>query len=249
MQRFQDRTVLITGAASGIGRASAERLASEGARVACLDRDGAGAEETAERVRKAGPDALARACDVSQPDAVAAAVTAVVEAFGALHGAVNAAGILRFVHTHEETLDDWNRVLAVNLTGTFLVSQAVLPHLLATRGALVNMSSTAVLRAHPWAAAYSASKGGVQAFTRMLAIEYGRQGLRANCVCAGGIDTPIQGAFALPEGADPKLLKRIMPFTGFAEAERCASAIAFLLSDDAAHVNGEFLTVDGAMCA
>jgi NAD(P)-dependent dehydrogenase (short-subunit alcohol dehydrogenase family) len=174
---------------------------------------------------------------------------AVAHGGGRLDVLVNCAGILRFTHTHEETLEAWNRILAVNLTGTFLVCRAALPQLVASRGAIVLMSSTAALKAHPWAAAYSASKGGVQALTLALAVEYGKQGVRVNCVCAGAIETPIKQAFKLPEGADAKLLNRIMPLTRFGPPEDCAAAIAFLASDDARHVNGEFLRVDDAMCA
>ena len=111
----------------------------------------------------------------------------------------------------------------------------------------MNTSSTAALAGHPWTAAYSASKGGVLAFTRGLAIEYGKQGLRANSVCPGAIETPIQQAFRFPEGADRKLLHRILPFDRFRGPEAVASAIAYLASDEAAHVNGAELRVDGAM--
>jgi NAD(P)-dependent dehydrogenase (short-subunit alcohol dehydrogenase family) len=245
VRRFEGRTALVTGAASGIGRAACLRLAEEGARVVCADVELAGAEKTA---LDAGGRALA--CDVSrETDVERAVAAAVVHGGGRLDALVHCAGILRFTHTHEETLEAWNRILAVNLTGTFLACRAALPYLVASRGAIVLMSSTAALKAHPWAAAYSASKGGVQALTLALAVEYGKQGVRVNCVCAGAIETPIKQAFELPEGADPKLLNRIMPLTRFGQPEDCAAAIAFLASDDARHVNGEFLRVDDAMCA
>jgi NAD(P)-dependent dehydrogenase (short-subunit alcohol dehydrogenase family) len=247
MRRFEGKVALVTGAASGIGRATAVRLAQEGARLALCDVQAGALEETAKLAREQGAEALALVCDVSDPRAVRAAVERALADFGALHVLCNIAGILRFDHTHELALDDWNRILAVNLTGTFLVCQAAIPHLLATGGAIVNTSSTAALAGHPWTAAYSASKGGVLAFTRGLAIEYGKQGLRANCVCPGAIETPIQQAFRLPEGADRKLLYRIMPFDRFRGPEVVAGAIAYLASDDAAHTNGTELRVDGAM--
>jgi len=247
--RFAGGGGRVTGAGSGIGRATCERLAAEGARVACLDRDARAAEETARALVENAAEAFALACDVSVPADVDSAVDEAARRLGSLAVVVNSAGILRFSHTHEEDVAEWNRVLAVNLTGTFLVCRAALPRLVAGGGgAIVNMSSTAAIKGTPWAAAYAASKGGVQALTYALAIEYGRQGVRANCVCAGAIDTPIQRAFQVPEGADPKLLKRILPFTGFGTPADCAAAIAYLASDDARHVNGESLRVDDAMC-
>jgi len=158
----------------------------------------------------------------------------------------NVAGVLKFGHTHEFSLEDWNRIIGVNLTGTFLMCREAIPHLLATRGVIVNIGSTAALRGHPWTPAYSASKGGVLAFTNGLAIEYGRQGLRANTVCPGSISTPMVNEFQLPEGGDQRLLKRIMPLDQFRGPEVVASTIAFLASEDAAHINGEAIRVDGA---
>ena len=248
MQRFEGKVALVTGAASGIGKATAERLAAEGARVVCVDVQEGALEDTAKRIRERGAEAVARLCDVSDPEAVRATVQATVDRFGALHTLCNIAGILRFEHTHEVSLADWNRVLAVNLTGTFLMCQAAIPRLLETRGSIVNVSSTAALKGHPWTAAYSASKGGVLALTYELAIEYGKQGLRVNAVCPGAVETPMHQAFRVPEGADAKLVNRIMPFVGFQGPDQAASAIAFLASDEAPHVNGTMLRVDGAMC-
>jgi NAD(P)-dependent dehydrogenase (short-subunit alcohol dehydrogenase family) len=249
VQRFENRVVLVTGAASGIGRASAERLAREGAALFCTDVQGDALEETLTRVRATGADAEGQVSDVSRPDDVRAAVGAALERFGRLDVLCNVAGILQFCHTHQASLEDWNRILAVNLTGTFLMCREALPHLLERRGNIVNMASTAALAGHPWASAYAASKGGVLALTRTLAVEYGRQGLRVNALCPGSISTPIQKAFQLPEGADGKLVYRMMPLDEFRGPETVASAVAFLASDDAAHVNGAELRVDGATLA
>lgn len=235
--------VLVTGAGSGIGRATVHRLVEEGATVVATDIVAEGLEHTAKDAAR--PEAVTTFVgDVSDPAFGPAAVAAALE-HGRLDVVVNSAGILRFEHTHEVALASWQKILDVNLTGTFLMCQAALPALLDGGGAIVNVASTAALAAHPWAAAYSASKGGVLALTRTLAIEYARQGLRANAVCPGSIDTPITGAFTLPEGADPKLLHRIMSPVGMAQPEVVAAAIAYLGSDDASHVNGADLRVDG----
>jgi meso-butanediol dehydrogenase/(S,S)-butanediol dehydrogenase/diacetyl reductase len=243
MQRYEGRVVLVTGAGSGIGRATVHRLVDEGATVVAADISAEGVEATAKDA--AHPAAVtAFVGDVSDPAFGPAAVAAALD-HGRLDTVVNSAGILRFEHTHEVELASWQKILDVNLTGTFLVCQAALSALLDGGGAIVNVASTAALAAHPWAAAYSASKGGVLALTRTLAIEYAKQGLRANAVCPGSIDTPITGAFHLPEGADGKLLHRIMSPVGMGDPRVVAAAIAYLGSDDAQHVNGADLRVDG----
>ena len=243
MERYEGRVVLVTGAGSGIGRATVHRLVEEGATVLAADISADGLATTAKDATR--PEAVTELVgDVSDPGFGPAAVAAALE-LGPLRTVVNSAGILRFEHSHEVALASWQKILDVNLTGTFLVCQAAIPALLDTRGAIVNVASTAALAAHPWAAAYSASKGGVLALTRTLAIEYAKQGLRANAVCPGSIDTPITGAFELPDGADGKLLHRIMSPTGMGDPKVIAAAIAYLGSDDAMHVNGADLRVDG----
>ena len=244
MQRYEGRVVLVTGGGSGIGRATVHRLVDEGATVVAADISEEGLAATAEASSRPGAvDTFVG--DVSDPAFGPAAVAAAL-AHGRLDTVVNSAGILRFEHSHEVALESWQRILDVNLTGTFLVCQAALLALLADGGgAIVNVASTAALAAHPWAVAYSASKGGVLALTRTLAIEYARQGLRANAVCPGSIDTPITGAFNLPEGADGRLLHRIMSPVGMGDPSVVAAAIAYLGSDDATHVNGADLRIDG----
>lgn len=245
MQRYTDRTVLLTGGGSGIGRATVHRLVEEGATVLAVD---LAADRLAESAATAArPEAvIAVPGDVTDPDLAPAAVATALERTGRLDLLVNAAGILRFEHSHEADLDAWERILAVNLTGAFRFCRAAIPALLDGGGAIVNVASTSSHFGHPWAAAYAASKGGVLALTKTLAVEYATQGLRANAVCPGSIDTPITGAFQLPEGADGRLLRRIMAPTGMAGPEVVAAAIAYLGSDDATHVNGEDLRVDGA---
>ena len=234
---------LVTGAGSGIGRATVHRLVDEGATVVAADISADGLATTAKDASR--PEAVSTFVgDVRDPAFGPAAVAAALE-HGRLDTVVSGAGILRFEHSHEVSLAGWQQILDVNLTGTFFVCQAAIPALLNSRGAIVNIASTAALAAHPWAAAYSASKGGVLALTRTLAIEYAEQGLRVNAVCPGSIDTPITGAFALPDGANPKLLNRIISPVGMGRPEVVAAAIAYLGCDDSLHVNGADLRIDG----
>jgi NAD(P)-dependent dehydrogenase (short-subunit alcohol dehydrogenase family) len=183
---------------------------------------------------------------VSDAAFVESLIAETVERHGRLDVLANVAGILRTANTHEHSLETWDQVIAVNLTGTFLCCRAAIPALLETKGNIVNVSSTAALAGHPWAAAYSASKGGVLALTRTIAVEYGKQGLRCNAVCPGSIKTPITSDFEFPEGADTDLVRRIMSLSKPRGPETVAAAIAFLASDDALHVNGEDVRIDGA---
>jgi NAD(P)-dependent dehydrogenase (short-subunit alcohol dehydrogenase family) len=178
------------------------------------------------------------------------AVDRVAADLGGLDVVCNVAGVGRFTFDEETTLEEWDRVLGVNLIGTWLVCRASLPHLLAAAHdhigpAIVNTASTAT-DATPYQAPYAASKGGVVALTRTLAVNHAGAGLRVNAVAPGPVDTPIVGCFLPPEGADLDLIQHtILPFGELARPEEIAAAIAFLASDDASHVNGHVLKVDG----
>jgi NAD(P)-dependent dehydrogenase (short-subunit alcohol dehydrogenase family) len=247
MTGLEGGAVLVTGAASGIGRATALRLAADGAAVAAVDRAADGAAETARLAGDAGGRAVACTADVSREDEVVAAVDAAVEAFGGLSGVVTCAGIFDpgdLRPAADVALDDYLRVIGVNLTGTFLAVKYSLPHLVARNGAIVTIASTAAIRGHGQGPAYTASKGGVAALTRLLAVQYGGEGVRANCICPGGVDTPMTaGAFDTDEAR--ARARRHVPLQRVAQPEQIASAVAFLLSDDASHVTGQTLTVDG----
>jgi NAD(P)-dependent dehydrogenase (short-subunit alcohol dehydrogenase family) len=249
MQRFTDQVIIVSGAAAGIGKATALRIASEGGKVVCTDIQAEAVETTAKEICGAGGEAIGLVCDVSDPSAVAGTMEVTLTEFGQLDALCNIAGILHFDNTLDLSLEKWNLILKVNLTGTFLMCQSALPLLLDGGGSIVNMASTAGLAGHPWTAAYSASKGGVLAFTSTLAVEYGKQGVRANAVCPGSIKTAMHDQFVLPEGADVKLLQRIMPLDTFRGPETAAALVAFLASEDAAHINGEKVRVDGGTLA
>jgi len=245
MDRFADKVVLITGGASGIGRAAAERFAEEGARVACTDINVEGLAETVARIEKAGGRALALESDVAQVDSARAAVAACVENLGKPNVLCNVAGIGGFVHTEDLSVELWQRTLGVNLNGTFYMSHACLPYLLECRGnSIVNVASLAGLIGQAYCAAYCASKWGVVGLTKAMAVEYVKRGLRVNCICPGGVQTAILGSFIPPENADPGLLSRLSLERGFTQPEEVAEAMAYLASDAASSVTGVALPID-----
>ncbi len=247
MKRFEGKKVVITGAASGVGRATADRIAEEGGEVALMDINAEGVEKAAAEVaEKYGVKTKAYTVDVTNGEQVTSAIDQAAEDFEGFTTLLHIAGILKTFHTHEMEFEDWNRIIDVNLHGTFRVNRAALPHLLKNRfSAIVNMCSTSAIGSHPWMSAYAASKGGVLSFTRALYIEYVKQGLRANCVVGGGIATPLHAEFKAPQGADMDLLKGAMPYGSFAKPKHAASVIAFLASDDARFVNGTEVRADG----
>lgn len=248
MRRFDGRTALVTGGGSGIGQATVLRLLDEGATVVAADISSTGLAETAER---ADNDRLsAMELDISDEKAVDTAVAQATTRLGGLDVLVNAAGILRGAHTHDCTLDLWNQIIAVNLTGTFLVTRAALPALLRTgRGVVVNFSSTSASFAHPFMAAYSASKGGIEAFTHSIAQEYSKQGLRAVNVAPGSISSGITNGILdlVPNDIDWSLLGKLTPAIGegFAGPETVAGVVAMLASDDGAFITGTEIRIDG----
>ncbi|MFE6751836.1 SDR family NAD(P)-dependent oxidoreductase [Kitasatospora purpeofusca] len=250
MERFTGRNVLVTGGGSGIGRATVHRILAEGGRVVAVDVSEDGLKSTLDRATADGTaDRLTTTVlDVSDEAAVRTVVAEAVAALGGLDVLVNAAGILRSAHTHGTSLEFWNRIVAVNLTGTFLMTREALPALLAGgKGVVVNFSSTSAAFAHPYMAAYAATKGGIQSFTHAIAAEYAKQGLRAVCVAPGSIDSGMTNNPGLPADADLGLLAKLSPALGqgFAGPETVAGVIAMLASDDGAFVTGTELRIDG----
>jgi NAD(P)-dependent dehydrogenase (short-subunit alcohol dehydrogenase family) len=250
MTRFYDKIVLITGAASGIGKASAERIASEGGTVVCVDRQEQSVREAADAIVQSGGKATAMVCDITDQAAVNATIANTVEQYGKLNALCNIAGVLRFDNTLEVTMEDFEQIMRINCFGTFMMCQAAIPHLLETKGFIVNMASTAALGAHAWTAAYSSSKGAVLALTKCLAVEYHLEGLNCNAICPAGVETPMVTAAAeqLPEGADMRLLTKVMSLDGsFAPASDVAGAVAFLACEDANFINGDYIRTDGGL--
>lgn len=246
LRRFDGKNILITGAASGIGRASAIRFAEEGGNVALLDVNMDGVAQTGAECQKFGGKVVTFPCDVSKQDVVNDAVDKAAEALGGINVLAHIAGVLKTFHTHEMKAEDWHRIMDINLHGTFYVNQAALRHLLKNKhSAIVNMSSTSAIGKHPWMSAYAASKGAVISFTRSLYIEYVKQGLRANCVVGGGFTTGLHQEFKIPEGGNPQLMGGAMPIVRMVGPEYAASVIVFLASDDARYINGTEIRADG----
>ncbi len=224
--------MLVTGAASGVGRATASLFADEGATVVGVD---------------VTPAAGVLQCDLTDSERV----RGLVVDHGPFDVVLNVAGVVRLEHLADVTLDSWQRQLDVNLTAPFVVSQAALPGLIERKGNIVNVASVAGLRGQAYSAAYCASKAGLVMLTKSMALELYQTGVRVNCVCPGGVDTPLVAGVAnnLPENLDPKLMERlynVLP-PGFSQPEEIAEAIAYLASDAARSVTGTALAIDGGI--
>lgn len=261
LQRYADRRVLITGAGSGIGQACALRILGEGGRVVAADISEDGLADTRTRAGAAAERLHTVEMDVRSEESVGAGVGRAVDFLGGLDTLVNVAGILRSAHFADTSLADFEGVLRVNLIGTFLVTREALSALRAGNApAVVNFSSTAAAFAHPYMAAYAASKGGIQAMTHALAAEYAKAGIRFNCVQPGSISSGMtDGTGAsrqsvgpgLPDDADYRLFDRVapaLPLPGraiFADPDAVAAVVALLGSPEAFFVTGTEVRVDG----
>ena len=262
MARFAERVALVTGGASGIGRAAAERLAREGAAVAVLDRNEAGGRETADEIVARGGRAIAYGIDVSASGEVRAVVERAASDLGPIDVLANVAGIgdtagLEGIAGVADAR--WHRVLEVNLSGPFFLCRAVIPAMAERgRGAVVNVSSLAGRsKSALGGLAYSASKAGLLGLTRHLAFDYGPRGVRVNAICPGGVDTPMLRAGGVSAARSPEdeaarrtrlaAYQYFMPIKRISQPEEQAAALAFLASDDASYINGVALDVNGGL--
>jgi NAD(P)-dependent dehydrogenase (short-subunit alcohol dehydrogenase family) len=249
---LRGKVALITGAASGIGQATAELFARMGARVVASDLDGERGAATARRLGEAGHDAVFAAADVTDDDDVAALVARAVQAFGRLDCAVNCAGVGGgHGATHDYPKDRWDRIVEINLRGTWLAMGREIEAMLAQGdgGAIVNVCSTLGLRGSAFASPYTASKHGVLGLTRTAAIEYAAAGIRVNAVCPGAIDTPMMDeTFERFPGFRESLIG-FVPMGRMGRPDEVAAAIAWLSSDAASFVTGESLAIEGGLLA
>jgi NAD(P)-dependent dehydrogenase (short-subunit alcohol dehydrogenase family) len=248
-QRFTDRVALVTGAASGIGRASALRLAAEGAAVCIHDIDPGGLDATVTLVRELGADVLARAGDLSSRDECFAAVAACVDHFGRLDVLANVAGISRAEHF--TTIDEagYRRMMSINTDAAFFLSQAAIPHLLESKGNIVNIASNAGLMGGAYTVVYCMTKGAIVQLTRALAMEYLTSNVRINAIAPGATDTALPAAFHIPDDVDFELMARYMVPRPMARADEVAALLAFVASDDAPSIHGAVLSVDNGLSA
>lgn len=250
MKRFEGKAALVTGAASGIGRATTERLASEGARVLACDINAELLQKEVAALAAKGYDVTARVLNVTDSADCNAAVADAVARFGKLDVLGNIAGTLMFKHFTDITDAEWAKVFAINVNGVFALCRAAIPHLLESKGNIINIASAAGIVGTPYNAPYSASKGAVAMLSKALAVEYASRGVRVNAVCPGHVHTPMTSGVVPPEGADFALFGRLSPLVlPGADPAEIAGAIAYLASDEARFVTGTVFVIDGGQTA
>ena len=247
--RFENKVALVTGAASGIGRETALRLALEGANLTLCDIDEAGLQSTVSDCQQAGNKIVAQYCDVADYDSCATAVSATIEQHGQLDVLCNIAGIAQLKHFTDITVQEWQRMLGINLSSVFYLCQLAMPHLIKSKGNIVNLSSSAGLIGQAYTASYTATKAAVVNLSKSLAVEYSKQGVRVNALCPGSVKTPLAANIVMPEGVDNGLLGKMFPMLEAAEAPEIAAAVAYLASDEARFITGAALPIDGGQTA
>jgi meso-butanediol dehydrogenase/(S,S)-butanediol dehydrogenase/diacetyl reductase len=249
MKRFEGKTALVTGAGSGIGRATALRLADEGARIFVCDIDSGGLSECEAEAKSSGARVDTHLLDVADAEACREAVDIAKSLCGRLDVLCNIAGISMIDHMTEFSDAQWHRMVGVNLSSVFFLSQAAIPHLLESQGNIVNMASSAGIVGQAYNSMYCATKAGVVMLTKSMAIEFGKRGVRVNAVCPGGVNTALTRELVLPQEIDEQLFAKLLPLVRMAEASEIASAVAYLASDEARYITGTALAIDGGQTA
>ena len=242
--RFDGKVALLTGAASGIGRATALRLAGEGASVFAVDVDSDGLETLSKEIATAGGTVVTRTGSIAERDECFASVEQCVAELGRLDVLGNIAGVSRAAHFPELSEEHYRRMMAVNADGPFFLCQAAIPHLIEADGNIVNIASNAGLMGTAYTVAYAMTKGAIVQLTRGLAMEYQKATLRVNAIAPGGIETGLTNAFHIPDGVDFDLMKPYMGFRPMGEPEDIASLFAFVASNDGKNMHGSILSSD-----
>jgi len=246
--RLAGKFAILTGAASGIGAATARLFAQEGASVAILDIDGYAAQQLAGEIRASGGEAAAWHCDVANADHVNAAVAASVERYGAIHVLFNNAGIALRAPVTEQDEESWDRVLDTNVKGAYLCSRAAIPHFAPQGGSVVHTSSVTGITGVRGRAAYSSAKAALVGLARNMALDYAHRNIRVNCVCPGFVRTQFIGGI-LSDAERTRRLTALHPLGRLGEPEDIASAVLFLASDESSWITGHALVVDGGFSA
>ncbi|MEP5763585.1 MAG: SDR family NAD(P)-dependent oxidoreductase [Halieaceae bacterium] len=247
-QRFADKVALITGAGSGIGRATALRLAAEGATVYLADINPQTLDETVALLPE-GSRSQVGIVDVAQPAQCRQLVAEAVDAFGRLDVLCNIAGIAMSQNLSDISEQDWNKVVGVNLNGVFYLCQAAMPHLVESGGNIVNMASSAGRTGMAYNSPYCATKAAVVMLSKALAVEFAGKAVRVNAVCPGAVETPLSTNFIPPEDADMELFGRVIPLLDMGQPDEIAAAVAYLASDEARFVTGIDFAIDGGQTA
>ncbi|MDN5211735.1 SDR family oxidoreductase [Fulvivirgaceae bacterium BMA12] len=251
MKRFENKAAIVVGGGSGIGAASAIALSGEGASVAIIDINEKNAGNTAEQITASGGSAIALAADVTNMSDAEVAVNKAAEAFGGIHYLCNSAGLQSYGTVVSTDEDTWDKTIDVNLKSIYVVSKFCIPHILKQGGgAVVNISSVQGLRCQSNLSAYAASKGGVIALTRSMALDYAKQNIHINCICPGSIDTPLLRYGAAQHGEEEEVLKQWgnhHPIGRIGTTEEIAQTVLFLLSRESAFMIGQPVVVDGGL--
>ena len=249
MGEFAGKVVLVTGAASGLGRAASIRFAAEGAKLCLVDLNADGIAETARQIGEAGGQSTAFAGDLGDPANCARAVTHAIEAFGRLDVLCNIAGILRFHALADVTPDDWSRLFSANVTAPFFMMQAAMPHLVEAKGNVVNVASTAAFLGQAYTAPYAATKSALLSLTKSLAMEFMQSPVRINALAPGGMLTEMVHTLKFPDNADQNLIARYIGIRPPSQPEDIVEPLLFLASDRARSVHGACYNADNGITA
>lgn len=246
---MEGKAALVTGAAAGLGKATAVALARAGANLCIVDIDAEALEQTASEIRELGVEVLVQAINLASAEKCRSAVSAAIDSFGRLDAVCNVAAVFMPTHSTEMSDDDWNTTLAVNLSAPFHLIQAAIPQLLQHNGAVVNVTSCAAHMGQAYLAAYSSTKAALTHLTKSLAMEYMHQPIRFNAVAPGGMMTALAAGLRDLPDPDVSLLSRISPLRGVVEVEDVAQMVAFLATDAARGYHGAVINIDNGITA